>query len=101
MLPVAVVVADTLLPGTLRRGARPRPSRGGAADLGLVASPRQQAGDGDIFVQRFPVDAFAAADQFSLLPLFGRAEQKAGEPGQGDRQFAAVIEHHSEHIPGE
>ena len=62
---------------------------------GLVALSSQQARDGDVLVQRFPMQA-AAADA-DLLALFGGGVQEPGEPCQryADNSTVAEIDPHA------
>jgi len=50
----------------------------------------QQAGDGDVFVQRFPM--YAARAQLELIPLFGRSSQEAREPRERDGHSPAIVQ---------
>ena len=47
----------------------------GFAAPGLVATASQQAGDRNILIESFPVDALTAPDQFPLVALFRSAVQ--------------------------
>jgi hypothetical protein len=53
----------------------------------------QQAGDGDVLVQRLPTEA-AGAD-LHALPLLRRAMEQARKAGQRDTQGAAIVEVHA------
>ena len=50
----------------------------------------QQAVDGDVFVQRFPMNTARA--EFELIPLFGGGSQKAGEPRERDGDSPAIVQ---------
>ena len=51
--------------------------------MGPITMAGQQTVDGDVLVQRFPVDAARA--QFELRALFSAGGQQARKPGQRDR----------------
>ena len=60
-----------------------------ASDLGTAA---QQTGDAQVFVDLGPVNAFAIAEQFKIMPLIRCGVQKSREPSQGNRDPATVDE---------
>ena len=64
----------------------------GLAAVGLVA----EAGDGDVFVECFPVEAAGAEDD--LLALLGSALEKAGKPCQRHSEDAAVAQVYPEAV---
>ncbi len=50
----------------------------------------QQAIDGDVFVECFPMNTARA--QFELVPLFRRSSQEAGEPRERDGHSPAIVQ---------
>jgi len=57
---------------------------------GHIAAPGQEAGNGYIFVDLFPVQARAA--EFDLLTLPGRCMQQARKPGERDTERTPVFQ---------
>ena len=58
--------------------------------MGPVTVTGQQAIDGDVFVQRFPMNTARA--KLELVPLFGRSSQEAGEPRQRDGRSPTIVQ---------
>jgi hypothetical protein len=62
----------------------------GFVAAGLVAQTGEQAFDGDVFVQDFPVEVTAA--DASLFALFGGGVEQTRKPGEWNADYAAVAE---------
>jgi len=63
--------------------------------------PRQQAFHADVLVQRFPVDAVAAAHETPVIPLGFGAPDKARIPGEGYGDRPPVVQIDAQLIPGD
>ena len=57
---------------------------------GKVALAGEQADDGDVFVEGFPVDAGAREEESGALG--GGGVEQAWEPGEGNAEGAAIVE---------
>ncbi len=62
----------------------------------LIHATREKTPYGDIFIKIFPVQTFAAPDQFPFLALVGRSVQQAREPCQRDDKFPPVVQGNAE-----
>lgn len=72
------------------KGGHP-PILGGEGFVGcLVGLACEEAGDGDVFVECFPVES-AAADA-ELFALLRRGVEEAGKPGEGNAEDSSVAE---------
>ena len=58
----------------------------------------QEAADGDVFVQLFPVDAVAVADELPRASLLGGGVAESGEELEGSCDFAAVSQTYTQHV---
>jgi len=50
----------------------------------------QQAVDGDVFVERFPMNTARA--EFELVPLLGRSSQEPRKPRERDGHASAIVQ---------
>jgi len=50
----------------------------------------QKTGDTDIFVELFPMDTFAFANQLKPISLFSRTVKQPWKPNERNRKFATV-----------
>jgi len=50
----------------------------------------EKTGNGDIFVNGFPVNTDAPADEFPLISLLTSGREQAGKPGKGRRNRATI-----------
>ena len=77
------------------KGGHP-PILGGEGFVGgLVGVAGEEAGDGDVFVECFPVEPEAADAR--LFALLRRGAQEAGKPGEGNAEDSSVLR--STHMP--
>jgi len=68
----------------------------GLVVVGLVAESGEEADDGDVFIERFPVEA--AAVEADLLASFRGGVQQAREPCQRYSQDATVAQVYPEAV---
>lgn len=61
-------------------------------------SESQKAGDGDVFVKRFPMNAEAAADQRPVITILWRCVLKARIPFERDGDLAAIGQLDLQHL---
>jgi len=60
----------------------------------------QEGLDGDVLVDRLPVDADSPADETPIRSLVGPSVPKTGKPLQGHRDLPAIGKNHAERILG-
>jgi len=87
-LPIRTAVPASTRASNL--GGCPTSGRHDKATVGPVTVTGQQAVDGDVFIQRFPMNTARA--EFELVPLFRLSSQEAGEPRERDGHSPAIVQ---------